>query len=368
MHDGVNVLAYVHANPVNLSDPFGTSGVGEMLDNIMDFINNNRDIIADLLVDLMGPLEGVLDLLSAATGKDITGWLKGGCSAGGPAGMGWWDRACAAAAAAVKIAAGGLRLISKLKDILNKMSELVDRARAAIAAGGRKALCKLTGTCFVAGTLVLMENGALVRIEDVPLHAEVACATPPALPGQSSRRASGTVTERFSDHYAGAVIKLQVQRGACLTTIQGTPDHPFWSVNRHEWAPMGTLVPGDLLEASDGVAQVLHREVEFGSAMVFNMRVDAVHSYRVSPLGVLVHNGCVVNENGVKVMVYPNDHGPPHAHVLSGNRDTRIGQNGKPLKGEGELTRKERDVVERNRGAIRDAVGDAMRAHRNRGG
>ena len=127
MRDGVNVVAYVNANPVNLSDPYGTTGIGETISNIMSFINNNRGLVAGLIMDLMGPLEGVLDLMSAATGKDITGWLHGGMN-GSPESMGWWDRACAAAGAAVKIAAGGLRLLSKLKGVLRKIEEIVEKA------------------------------------------------------------------------------------------------------------------------------------------------------------------------------------------------------------------------------------------------
>ena len=59
--------------------------------------------------------------------------------------------------------------------------------------------------------------------------------------------------------------------------------------------------------------------------------------------------GTVADEHGVKVEVYSNDHGPPHAHVKSGERNTRIGQNGKPLRGEGELTKIERKVTTRTR-------------------
>jgi len=47
-----------------------------------------------------------------------------------------------------------------------------------------------------------------------------------------------------------------------------------------------------------------------------------------------------VNQNGVKEEHYykSGDHGPAHAHVKGGGPDTRIGQNGHPLKGNPELS------------------------------
>ncbi|MGH3801034.1 MAG: RHS repeat domain-containing protein, partial [Pseudonocardiaceae bacterium] len=74
--------------------------------------------------------------------------------------------------------------------------------------------------------------------------------------------------------------------------------------------------------------------------------------------------GKVVDERGVKVKIYSNDHAPPHAHVEGGGGKTRIGQNGKPLKGDPELTPKQRDVVGANRKEIRDAIREDMRRFR----
>jgi len=51
------------------------------------------------------------------------------------------------------------------------------------------------------------------------------------------------------------------------------------------------------------------------------------------------------------------DHGPAHAHVVGGGRTTKIGQNGKPLKGQPELTSQQQKVVNANKSAIRRALG-----------
>lgn len=74
--------------------------------------------------------------------------------------------------------------------------------------------------------------------------------------------------------------------------------------------------------------------------------------------------GNVADENGVRIDIYSADHGPPHAHVKSGDRNTRVGQNGKPLKGEGELTATEKEVVENNKKELRNRVRDTMKEHK----
>jgi RHS repeat-associated protein len=67
----------------------------------------------------------------------------------------------------------------------------------------------------------------------------------------------------------------------------------------------------------------------------------------------------IAQGNGVRVQHYyrSGDHGPAHAHVLGGGRETRIGQNGRPLRGDPELTSAQREVVQDNRSRIRRALG-----------
>lgn len=74
--------------------------------------------------------------------------------------------------------------------------------------------------------------------------------------------------------------------------------------------------------------------------------------------------GEIIREGGVRIVINARDHGPPHAHVLGGGRETRIGQNGKPLRGDPELTDKQQRVVDKHRGAIRRAIRRYMREHR----
>ncbi|MFF5966114.1 hypothetical protein ACFY64_20720 [Streptomyces collinus] len=77
--------------------------------------------------------------------------------------------------------------------------------------------------------------------------------------------------------------------------------------------------------------------------------------------------GTIVNQNGVKVQIYSNDHAPAHAHVKGKGEEVRIGQNGKPLAGEKELSKLQQAVVNDNIRTIRENIRVAMERHKARG-
>jgi RHS repeat-associated protein len=66
----------------------------------------------------------------------------------------------------------------------------------------------------------------------------------------------------------------------------------------------------------------------------------------------------VAAKGEVEVVHYTKsgDHGPPHLHVKGGGPETKIGQAGKPLKGEPPLTSTQRGLVEEAKSEIRKAV------------
>jgi RHS repeat-associated protein len=70
----------------------------------------------------------------------------------------------------------------------------------------------------------------------------------------------------------------------------------------------------------------------------------------------------IVQEGEVSIEHYARsgDHGPAHLHVKGGGPETRIGQNGKPLKGDPELTPTQRLVVQGHLQQIRSAVDKIM--------
>ncbi|MFF8830011.1 hypothetical protein [Streptomyces sp. NPDC015131] len=78
--------------------------------------------------------------------------------------------------------------------------------------------------------------------------------------------------------------------------------------------------------------------------------------------------GTIVNQGGITIQIYANDHAPPHAHVKGKGDQVRIGQNGRPLKGEKELTRLQKAVVDANIRTIRENIRVAMERHKANGG
>lgn len=66
----------------------------------------------------------------------------------------------------------------------------------------------------------------------------------------------------------------------------------------------------------------------------------------------------VANENGVEINhnYRSGDHGPAHLHVEGGGDSTKIGMNGKPIKGSPELSSTQQKVVDNNKSTIRRAV------------
>ncbi|MEZ5473034.1 MAG: RHS repeat-associated core domain-containing protein [Marinicella sp.] len=71
------------------------------------------------------------------------------------------------------------------------------------------------------------------------------------------------------------------------------------------------------------------------------------------PPKTIVDNCC-----GVSVEHYykSGDHAPAHAHVTGGGKTTRIGPNCKPLKGDPELTKAQKKVVQASKSKIRCAI------------
>ena len=91
---------------------------------------------------------------------------------------------------------------------------------------------------------------------------------------------------------------------------------------------------------------------------VYNLEIEDLHMYYVAD-GVLVHNKCTVaKENGVTIEhYYPNDHGNPvHLHVKGGGSNTKIGPNGKPVKGFPKLSPKQQKVVDNNIDLIKKVI------------
>ncbi|MFE5735491.1 hypothetical protein ACFQ7A_31910 [Streptomyces sp. NPDC056528] len=78
--------------------------------------------------------------------------------------------------------------------------------------------------------------------------------------------------------------------------------------------------------------------------------------------------GTIVSQGGVTIQIYSNDHAPPHVHVHIKCKEVRIGQNGKPLAGDPELSRLQKAVVDSNLRTIRENIRIAMERFKANGG
>ncbi|MFN7803178.1 MAG: polymorphic toxin-type HINT domain-containing protein, partial [Planctomycetaceae bacterium] len=98
-----------------------------------------------------------------------------------------------------------------------------------------------------------------------------------------------TVTGTFA-HSAGDVLDLEIE--GLDTPLGCTANHPFWSADRQDFVPAGSLTIGEHLRTESGtLRQVTRITPRRGPPVaVFNLEVDAEHVYYVSTAGVLVHN------------------------------------------------------------------------------
>jgi hypothetical protein len=113
------------------------------------------------------------------------------------------------------------------------------------------------------------------------------------------------VTARFVTREVHIVASVDVPGAdGTVETITGTTIHPIWSVDRHEWVPLGELVEGEQLSShlpsplrgrgteGEGAASAIVLSVTLSRVTqpVYNIEVHGEHVYQVGELGVLVHN------------------------------------------------------------------------------
>ena len=86
---------------------------------------------------------------------------------------------------------------------------------------------------------------------------------------------------------------LEVQFEGSENPIGVTPIHPFWSVDKQEFVPIGALAIGDLVQTYSGdTKRIVSKLARPGPIEVFNLEVENEHVYFVGEQGILVHNDC----------------------------------------------------------------------------
>jgi len=153
--------------------------------------------------------------------------------------------------------------------------------------------------CFVKGTQVTIAGGSRMSIEDILPGVEVVTYD------QSSKALS-----------VGKVVSIQTPRNNNLikilagdTVVKCTTSHPFWSVNKNDWASfnpslteahhemkVSQLEEGDILLNENG-EQVKVDSIQINNRVkkitTYNLTVEGNHNYFAN--GILVHNKYLIN-------------------------------------------------------------------------
>ncbi|MEV6379839.1 polymorphic toxin-type HINT domain-containing protein [Streptomyces sp. NPDC051773] len=186
---------------------------------------------------------------------------------------------------------------------LDNASECVDDAEAwergkviesliAMAVGGGKGVrvtkslrgCK----CFLAGTDVLMADGATKDIEDIRLGDEV-MATDPETGESGPRKVTRLIVTEDDKHFN----ELSIATEDGIEKLTATHEHPFWSPSEKDWIEAGDLAAGMTLRTDDGDTVIVTSNRSFTKrARTYNLTVAGLHTYFVlaGETPVLVHN------------------------------------------------------------------------------
>jgi hypothetical protein len=131
------------------------------------------------------------------------------------------------------------------------------------------------GGCFIAGTLVTLANGSLVRIEDIRAGDIV-------LSWHNGEMIPAEV-EKPLHHPKEDAPALIVLNGRLV----GTPEHLIYTDG--DWLPLGFLKVGDAIQIDGKPAKVETLQRKYGFVPVYNLETKhESHNYFAN--GVLVHN------------------------------------------------------------------------------
>lgn len=136
------------------------------------------------------------------------------------------------------------------------------------------------GSCFVAGTPVLMADGSMKKIEDVVVGDIVESYDTETITASISR-----VSKTYK-HANNVVVELYSDDGLIVRT---TPNHPIYADGEFKRAE--ELTVGAKMVDADGESVVVSEiRTVAEDGMVFNLEVADTHTYFVGEQKVLVHN------------------------------------------------------------------------------
>ena len=176
----------------------------------------------------------------------------------------------------------GVGEVTRAAKVAMETAEAVDDAHDAMKAVSDM-VDVLPGACFIAGTLVSVEDGHKA-IEDVETGDYVW-----AWDEETGEVALKQVVETYV-RASDELIHIFVNGEEIITT----PDHPFY-VPVKGWTDAANLRAGDILVLVNGeyvIVEKVQHEILEAPVTVYNFQVEDFHTYFVANTGVLVHNSC----------------------------------------------------------------------------
>ncbi|MDP2345174.1 MAG: polymorphic toxin-type HINT domain-containing protein [Deltaproteobacteria bacterium] len=173
------------------------------------------------------------------------------------------------------------------KAVVDAVEAIVVAIAVGKALGGPKSCSggKCTGpSCFTAGTLVRTSRGlipiASIVVGDVVLARHETTGEWGWFP----------VVQTFV-RPTEQLVTIEVEGADSQPDLfETTPEHPFF-VDGRGWVEAGGVSVGDRLEGAEGTLTVVDVRLVDEDAQVFNLEVEAAHTYFVGELSALVHNG-----------------------------------------------------------------------------
>ena len=90
------------------------------------------------------------------------------------------------------------------------------------------------------------------------------------------------------------ILAVTFTNGAVIGGV--TDNHPFYSVDRHDYVPIGDMHEGDFVKVKDGVARISKIQSRFArpGELLYNLETHNEHVYQVTTTAILVHNSCAL--------------------------------------------------------------------------
>lgn len=165
--------------------------------------------------------------------------------------------------------------------------------------------------------LELPEMGA---VGDAFVEAVLPC--PPITKG------AGNVVTGVFEHEADPSTKILTVGFSNGEVIEGVTDsHPFFSVDRNDFVPVGEMREGEMVKIVDGLLQITDIKSRFAQAgeLLYNLETHNEHVYQVSDAGIIVHNSCLWDE--WRIGEHAIQSGPGHAwSKLFGGRQPAVSE------------------------------------------